>query len=161
MEIVYQIDAHGDKRKGVLKFCLHCQKQFFTRIDQEKKFCSHKCSSDHRSSNLKVDCHNCGQTFSIRPSKVEKSKKGVHFCTKKCQKEHYESSENCQYRKLFGKEELKCERCGYCEFACGVDIHHIDENRKNNSRENLIRLCSPCHRGLHRRLWKIEELSRV
>ena len=28
--------------------------------------------------------------------------------------------------------------------------HHIDTNRKNNSRENLIKLCPPCHLKLHK-----------
>lgn len=29
------------------------------------------------------------------------------------------------------------------------EIHHIDENRRNNSRDNLLKLCPNCHKKLH------------
>lgn len=29
-------------------------------------------------------------------------------------------------------------------------MHHIDTNRKNNSKENLIQICPKCHYKLHK-----------
>ncbi len=52
-------------------------------------------------------------------------------------------------------EQILSASSGVCQ-ACGdandrsPDIHHIDENPRNNSRENLICLCSNCHRAVHR-----------
>lgn len=39
-----------------------------------------------------------------------------------------------------------CEKCGKLD---GRDVHHIDENYRNNSRANLIRLCRSCHLKAH------------
>ena len=40
-----------------------------------------------------------------------------------------------------------CESCGYTEV---LDLHHIDENHKNNSPENHGVLCPNCHAKIHR-----------
>lgn len=38
-----------------------------------------------------------------------------------------------------------CERCGYLEHIEIIEIHHIDRNRRHNTRDNLILLCPICH----------------
>jgi 5-methylcytosine-specific restriction endonuclease McrA len=54
------------------------------------------------------------------------------------------------YIKIFGiiKE---CERC---KSKKNLEIHHIDRNRRNNVKENLMPLCKSCHRKLH---WSIRK----
>lgn len=59
------------------------------------------------------------------------------------------------YKEVNQVEILKCERCNYCEFECGVDIHHRDKNKANNHQDNLVALCSPCHRALHHGYWEL------
>lgn len=41
--------------------------------------------------------------------------------------------------------------CSLCErtFPFRCDIHHIDEDRSNNSEDNLSVLCPNCHRLMH------------
>jgi len=39
-----------------------------------------------------------------------------------------------------------CQECGVKD---KINIHHIDENRKNNAPGNLISLCVICHRQKH------------
>ena len=41
----------------------------------------------------------------------------------------------------------KCESCGYDEV---LDLHHIDENHKNNDPSNHGVLCPNCHAKIHR-----------
>ena len=41
------------------------------------------------------------------------------------------------------------KECIICGFQEAVDLHHIDKNRKNNSRENLVGLCPNHHRMIH------------
>ena len=41
----------------------------------------------------------------------------------------------------------KCECCGYSEV---LDLHHIDENHKNNDPSNHGILCPNCHAKIHR-----------
>lgn len=51
-----------------------------------------------------------------------------------------------------GIKENKCEKCGITEWLGGeapLELHHIDGNHHNNKLENLIILCSNCHRQIH------------
>ena len=47
------------------------------------------------------------------------------------------------------------EECIFCGKKENIEIHHIDKNRKNNNRKNLLKLCVRCHRLLHSRIYKI------
>jgi hypothetical protein len=42
-----------------------------------------------------------------------------------------------------------CERCGYGEHPGILQLHHIDRNRKNNDRSNVVILCPNCHTVEH------------
>jgi len=39
--------------------------------------------------------------------------------------------------------------CENCSNTLDLLVHHLDENRKNNNKENLITLCRGCHSKLH------------
>jgi hypothetical protein len=41
------------------------------------------------------------------------------------------------------------EKCLICNFNKVVELHHLDKNRKNNSKENMIGLCPNHHRMIH------------
>lgn len=45
-----------------------------------------------------------------------------------------------------------CSCCGYDLYEDALQVHHIDMNRENNSKENLTVLCSNCHSVLHKRI---------
>jgi len=51
-------------------------------------------------------------------------------------------------RKAFEIYGRKCSICG--ETNRQIDIHHKDQNRKNNKIENLQVLCASCHAKLHK-----------
>ena len=40
-----------------------------------------------------------------------------------------------------------CQRCK--ADSVSLEVHHIDRDRSNNSLENLMKLCEPCHRLEH------------
>jgi len=42
-----------------------------------------------------------------------------------------------------------CADCGWNKYPEVLQVHHIDENRKNNSIENLVVLCPTCHNTRH------------
>lgn len=42
----------------------------------------------------------------------------------------------------------KCKICNRIQFD--LNIHHIDGNRENNLRSNLIGLCKDCHISVHK-----------
>lgn len=49
---------------------------------------------------------------------------------------------------VLNEREYKCEICGLTEWQnkpITLEVHHIDGNTANNTRENLILLCPNCH----------------
>ena len=48
------------------------------------------------------------------------------------------------------------EKCVICGFSSVVDLHHLDEDKTNNSEANLIGLCPNHHKMLHHTNFKNE-----
>ena len=44
---------------------------------------------------------------------------------------------------------IPVEVCTWCGDTKHLLVHHLDENRYNNSLDNLICLCKRCHQALH------------
>lgn len=166
------VDSVGHRRKGKQVRCNTCGTIFCTRIDQVRKYCSKRCQHIGQERKTTFTCAQCGKQFSRKSSARGRSRSGFYFCSRTCKDQaqqiggikeimptHYGTGDrNEQYRKLFHPDELVCARCGYHEFACGIDIHHLDGNHKNNAKTNLLPLCSPCHRALHYQLWRLEDI---
>jgi len=49
--------------------------------------------------------------------------------------------------KIRGRDNYKCRECEYTENRLGykLSVHHIDYDKKNNKKNNLISLCRQCH----------------
>ena len=165
------VDKEGRRRKGLEVSCKACEEKFLTRKDQPAKFCSSQCRDAGNRRHVEVKCSGCHVVFERQKSKLRRSKSGLYFCSRKCKdnaqkiggvKEimppHYGTGVS-DYRKLFESHEMICSRCGYDEFECGVEIHHVDHNRENNKKSNLIPLCACCHRGLHHKQWALKDLK--
>lgn len=56
------------------------------------------------------------------------------------------------YRKLMITGHDRCSICGYDRYQQALVVHHIDMNRRNNQKENLLILCCNCHSVLHNRI---------
>jgi len=111
---------------------------------------------------MKTNCTKCGKEISKSPSQIKRSKTGNLYCSKSCAVSNNNSlfkqgrnhpnykSGISFYRslKLSNISKPKCERCGI-EHPCLLQVHHIDENRKNNDLSNLIILCANCHLLAH------------
>jgi uncharacterized protein YlaI len=54
----------------------------------------------------------------------------------------------------FKRYPIDKDKCYFCQKEEKLFVHHIDFNRLNNNPENLIVLCSNCHRRLHQILNK-------
>jgi len=48
--------------------------------------------------------------------------------------------------------------CEYCNSTSDLLVHHIDQNRENNSFSNLIVLCTSCHAHVHKRITNINKM---
>lgn len=178
-EYIHFTDTDGKKRIGLKTNCRYCNKEFAARLRSRKKaksyakFCCKECCRKWDEENhqiFEIKCDFCQSIVNKR--KFKPSKTGLHFCSRQCKDEaqklksgitalhlpHY-STGRSSYRNQFETDKLICKRCGYNEFSCSVDIHHIDKNRDNNHLDNLIPLCANCHTGIHRGRWKLEDLN--
>lgn len=124
-----------------------------------------------KSNKIEHTCAQCGKVFTRIPS-ARKSKSGLYFCSQSCaasyNNSHYRTGENNpnwlggSYRgNTYGRVAFrtyihKCAVCGLDEECC-LEVHHIDENRKNSSVDNLIILCANCHARVHRGGLKITD----
>ena len=106
-------------------------------------------------------CDYCGKEFHKTPSKIRSE---FNFCCRECKDmaqrmssgkkfdemrpNHYDTGEHNYRKHSFAKYEHKCAVCGWNEDEDVLEVHHIDENRNNNSVNNLIILCPTCHRKL-------------
>lgn len=163
----------GKRRKAVEVVCQGCKNRFLAAEKNVKrgrgKFCSRQCVG--KAGIVTVDCCQCHKKFEKKKASLKSSRSGLYFCSRICkdtaqriggvkeiQPPHYGSSKTT-YRKLFESDDFVCQRCGYDEFNCGVDVHHIDGDRTNNDKKNLMCLCACCHRALHNNCWKVEGVA--
>jgi predicted RNA-binding Zn-ribbon protein involved in translation (DUF1610 family) len=121
---------------------------------------------------VKFTCAKCGNSFYSKPSRINNSKSGLLFCSRKCKDEaqriggikeiqppHYKDGLFNYRQNAFREYDHKCNRCGYDKVVEILQVHHIDENRENNQIENLEILCPNCHEENHHynksgRFWK-------
>lgn len=177
--MVWFTEKDGRRRKGVIVKCKFCKSTFITRKNTPASYCKPECGYQARQVREPYQCSFCNKTFTRSILKKKNSRHGFFFCSRHCKDSaqriggiseimppHYGTStkrDATRYRMLFkemnGIDRLFCVRCGYDEFETSVDIHHVDFNCLNNMKENLMSLCTCCHRALHLREWKIEELG--
>lgn len=145
--------------------CPTCSKEFSIKPsrlkDGYKKYCSRSCA--HASTRLgkNVLCHACGKEIYKSLKALNGSKSKTFFCTKSCQtkwrNKTYVREKHANwkggthtYRQML-IESNKPQMCGHCGITDLriLAAHHIDENRNNNTVENLAWLCHNCHHLIH------------
>lgn len=153
------------KRKGVVKCCKACDKEFYVpnyRKDKAK-FCSKECLNHKQYERTVLICQGCDKEFKVSESRTDKK-----FCSLECKslksftekerrsranvlrslKRGTNSSRNLKntLSKIRG---IYCDNCGYNKASYNLEVHHKDGNPCNNILENLSILCVMCHRDLH------------
>lgn len=125
---------------------------FIPKWQPDRKFCSIKCyAKSRRKPPPKFNCLHCGKEF-FDNKRMKHRKYCSRACIKKKDINTWKPSYSCVRKRLEIRGHIKnCERCGYAKFPEILGVHHKDENRKNNSLENLIVLCPNCHSLEHRK----------
>ena len=159
----------GQPRR-VTVHCQSCGKPFLVKPHAKatRRFCSIECTAEWRktltdSDNYnykggKVDfvCGHCGKVFSAYLSAKTQSQT---FCSQECYHSHNRSERCYQWRggvsflpypsiwtRAFRNSirERDAHRCAICG-GPAKHVHHIDSDKTNCDRVNLITLCSHCH----------------
>jgi 5-methylcytosine-specific restriction endonuclease McrA len=108
-------------------------------------------------------CEWCGKEFEIETKQLvyaikagEKCKTKGKFCSISCGSKHSASLRPPakSSKRLNGiARMIYIERCGIPSCShCGkvpADVHHLNEDKRDNSKENLIALCRSCHVAYH------------
>lgn len=157
-------------------FCIICQKEFYAKLNHQKrgwgKYCSVQCRNRSLMKGEYVICGSCGKSIYKSPKSLLHSKSKNYFCNKKCQTTWRnkrfvgENSKNWingirAYRNIIKRTNLT-EEC----FLCGISlkivlvVHHVDKNRKNNNAANLVWLCRNCHHLVHNDSLSYERLHK-
>lgn len=149
----------GRRRKLYPRTCLTCEGTFYAPKHRPRKYCSRKCAKTRRKSSVSLTCCTCGSSFTRKPSKIKSGAHGKFFCSRKCKDiaqsyagncpeirpGHYNGFNSRYRRKAIAHYGARCVRCAYDAYEQMLDVHHRDENRKNNEIENLEVLCVWCH----------------
>lgn len=109
-----------------------------------------------------VICEGCKRKFVVKERERKFPSKDKYFCTRTCansvggraKRDKYGISQYVTVANMFYKRQ-----CAVCGVTDVLDVHHIDENRKNFHPSNLIFLCPNDHARLHRN--KDENVVRV
>ena len=149
-----------DKKRPNDKYCKVCGKKL---EGHQHKYCSKSCRNrnNYLTQGQEFICQECGKIFKSRNPNRK-------FCSNECCAKHrgketidkwlkgkYFLDSNSSLSKhirlfLYERAHYKCEECGFEGYNKRTNntilqIHHIDGNCGNNSRENLKVLCPNCH----------------
>lgn len=153
------IGEYKNRRTPITLHCLECGYQWIAdpqNILYLHKTVRHQCPNCFHK-RIIVQCAWCGKEIERLPSEVNKNKSGLFYCCKEhgnlhknaLRKQSGEWDNTTNYRlKAFDNYEHKCYICNWDEDERILEVHHIDENRQNNSLDNLIILCPTCHRKI-------------
>lgn len=98
-------------------------------------------------------CRHCGLVSIVL--RTQKSGNSMYWdCNHGGRKRGYGkiNERKCDFEKQFFRQIKNdaCEKCGFVPIIKKqLDIHHKDENHKNNSLDNLQTLCVNCHKECH------------
>lgn len=147
---------------------------------QRKRCCSMKCWKEWMSKNdmrrtqhYIVRCDNCGKVFDKPECQMSKR----HYCSRTCYHEHGLRLENHPNwhggtsflphsvtfteklrEQIRDRDNRECQYCGVYESELDrkLEVHHINYDKMDDRKENLIALCKSCHTktGYRRFFWE-------
>lgn len=115
-------------------------------------------------------CQCCEKEFLWVGRKNTKDYAKVRFCSRSCANNRQKVWDNkikdgesngkwVRYRQLaFRHHGEKCIVCGFNKI---VEVHHLDHDRNNNVKENLVPLCPNHHMMIHRSKFADEILKEI
>jgi len=114
-------------------------------------------------------CSCCGKEFIFKGRIKTKEYERAKFCSRSCannrqswwkgQIENGTHTYKWSYRKI--ALEHHGHKCVVCGFDKVIDVHHLDNNRQNNTKENLVTLCPNHHYMIHRTKFANEVLEEI
>ncbi len=117
------------------KVCIKCGNEVPQTKYKNAKYCSSKCRSAY-----------IAYRHRVKQGLIKKPGVGSGGNQWAENNSNYKTGSTSYKRNTFNFKEKKCERCCSLEH---ILVHHKDENRLNNSLDNLEVLCKKCHQEHH------------
>ena len=126
-------------------------------IVKEKEFTCQICGKKYRLKARKsLYCKACGQkkrSMDVMIRRKIKHPETIIGCgsggNQRGARNHNYKDGLSHYRDNFEKWNPDIRQCEICGSTKCLVVHHVDKNRKNNKRDNLIMLCRSCHAQVH------------
>lgn len=145
--------------------CKICTSSFYAKPRHLKvgwgKYCSKECQNKSQRTGKFFPCKVCDKKVWRMQKSIDHSASQNFFCSKSCQavwrNKVYSGPNHAfwkngirAYRKILLRSGTKifCRLCKTKDYRI-LAVHHIDENRSNNSLSNLTWLCHNCHYLIH------------
>jgi hypothetical protein len=157
----------------ILVKCSYCNKNIWRRKSKIRKkfnFCNRKCLSEFMTNfqNLwftkdkekKTSMALKGRKLSLEHRlKISKNKRGKGEGKQNPNWRNGISSfykdYTLKYKKIRDfirkRDNYKCQVCFKEQYTRQLIVHHIDFNKKNDNKNNLLSVCHVCHRKMHKR----------
>lgn len=156
----FDIKSKYIESKSYITKCLNCDIDLKSTLCEERKFCTHSCSTIFNNKVRKIIRKNA-RTIKNCITCNKEVVKGNTFCDRKCYeidrknkrhtfiKDGLAGSVSCK-KYLIEKHGNSCMECGWdkVNLTTGnvpIELEHIDGNSENNSLDNLKLLCPNCH----------------
>lgn len=167
--VVKQFKKYGGYGFWYLVECNSCLKHFeiqgFKFNEGKGSFCSKRCYGDYKMvGRIKVRCVQCRSIFENKRTRSRK------YCSQKCMGEAYRNEGNPCWRggiarlpyKHDFKDKLKKEIRERDNYTCHIckktnlksfdaHVHHLDGNKMNSDKNNLVVVCRWCHGSISAR----------
>lgn len=149
-------------KKEIELSCYKCNKKFKRSISlhrlalrrRNKPHCSQKCAHETANTKIKLRCLSCNKKIFRTKAQIDNSKTKRFFCSHSCSAKVTNNSKTVFGRSLYRNLALNSFKnaCSICDFNIleALVVHHIDENRNNNTLNNLCILCLNCHKLVHK-----------
>jgi len=135
----------------MIKKCLNCQLE---KEHHAKGLC-YACYKKTHWTPKTLPCTRCGRELPIHAKGYCASCYNYLFHADKNRAYHHRKSKNIDL-KTFRQVTKSCAICGFDKI---VDIHHLDFNKKNNAKGNLIGLCPNHHRMINNPKFRQEVIT--
>ena len=167
-------------RNRIYRNCSQCKKEFYTYINLDKKgygkFCSHECYSEsikgnHSSPETEFKK---GMTSWLKGKKMDRKLRRIlslsHGGTGNSHENSLYPEEFYEIREYIRKRDnYQCKKCGITEeehlivYGKELSVHHINYNKKNCNKHNLITLCNECNLRVNynRKYWTKHFQSKI
>ena len=139
---VLKLALKNRKYKRVQIACAQCGKEYEIPGYKTKKFCSRSCYAQWRLDNCTFNGIVGYNPWSVEPN-MKHSDDWVNH-------QGYPQRFKEVRPFILAIDRHLCQLCGASDFeGKKLAVHHIDENKRNNTPWNLITVCNVCHRPLH------------